>query len=72
MRKGNYEETIVTWFAQARSGKVPVDGKMLKEEALLIAKRLGDQDFKASDGWLDRHEIKFKSLSGERESQRCS
>lgn len=59
-----------TWFCNARSHKLPVNGPMIQTKALQLANTLDPTNkFTASDGWLDkftkRHEIKFKSLSGE-------
>ena len=48
---------------------VPVTGPMLQEEALIIASSLGINEFKASNGWLqrfkDRNNIKQLVVSGE-------
>ena len=58
------------WFLDATARMIPVNGPLLKEKARSIAKDLGFDDFKASNGWLEsfnkRHNIVFKTQSGER------
>ena len=50
-------------------GTRSTDSPALKEKALKYAEELGIDDFKASNGWFDRwksrHEISFKTISGE-------
>ncbi|KAL1445199.1 hypothetical protein MTO96_029304 [Rhipicephalus appendiculatus] len=48
------EKALVEWLRQARSSGIAVDGAILKEKAEIIALRCGIDDFKASNGWLDR------------------
>ena len=40
------------WYMRARQSNIPVDGPMLREEARLIAEKLGETSFKGTDGWL--------------------
>ena len=51
------------------SNNIPVNGIIIKEKALSLAKSLELTDFRASDGWLDkwkqRHNFTFKAVSGE-------
>ena len=60
---------VFTWFKNVRSNNIPVNGIIIKEKALSLAKSLELTDFRASDGWLDkwkqRHNVTFKALSGE-------
>ena len=53
----------------AVSKNVFPDGTQLSEKAKEIANQLGFDDFKASNGWLDRwkrkHNIKIMTISGE-------
>lgn len=60
------------WFCRVRSQNVPVSGPMIKEKATVFAERLSLNDFKASNGWLDRfkrrHNITFQAACGESKS----
>ena len=38
----------------ARHDNLPVNGTILKDNALYFGKELGLEGFQASDGWLDR------------------
>lgn len=66
------DEALNDWFAIVTGRGVRVSGPMLKGKAEELAKKLGHDDFKATDGWLSRwksrHEIKFKKAHGEKES----
>jgi hypothetical protein len=63
------ESLLAAWFKQARGSNVVISGSLLKEKALHIATRLGIEDFKASNGWIDdfkqRHSVVYKTVSGE-------
>ena len=61
------DNTVYDWYSLARQRLVPVTGRMLQEEALIIASRLGISDFKASNGWLGRLEERHNMIvvSGE-------
>ena len=72
LRGPQYEDidsTVYDWYCLARQRLVPVTGSMLQEEALIIASSLGINEFKASNGWLqrfkDRNNIKQLVVSGE-------
>lgn len=57
------------WFHDAVCRRVNVTGPLLKMKALKFAKDLGNQNFKASNGWLasftKRHNVVFGTQSGE-------
>ncbi|XP_073897397.1 tigger transposable element-derived protein 4 [Castor canadensis] len=54
------EEALVRWYRIAQCLNVPVNGPMLRLKANDFAQKLGHNDFKCSNGWLDR----FKSRYG--------
>ena len=63
------DSILYDWYCLARQRLVPVSWPMLQEEALIIARSLGINDFKASNGWLQRfkgrNNIKQLVVSGE-------
>jgi hypothetical protein len=56
---------IFQWYLHARVNNLPISGPLLKEKALELASEVGLNDFKASNGWLqkfkERHQISYKS-----------
>lgn len=58
------------WFQDASARRIHLSGPLIKERALKFAEELKIDTFKASNGWLDsflkRHNIVFKTMSGER------
>lgn len=66
------DKAIYKWFMNARERNVPVSGTLLKEKAVFFAKELQIENFKGSDGWLDRwktrHSVTFKTVAGEAKS----
>ncbi|VDM51871.1 unnamed protein product [Angiostrongylus costaricensis] len=61
---------ILMWrfFKDCRDNGIVLNGKLLKEHAMMIARQLGLENFKGSEGWLDafkrRHRIDLKVMSG--------
>lgn len=57
------------WFVKARTKNIPLSGPLIRSKAKEIADQLNYPDFNASSGWLERfkqrHNISFKSVSGE-------
>ena len=60
---------LLTWFKQARSNNLPVNGPILLEKAKSLATALGDESFTVSTGFIDRwktrHGVMMKKVSGE-------
>lgn len=63
------EECLIKWFKQCRDHNVSVGGPILKEKAEEFAKSLGINNFRASNGWLEkfkqRNDIAFRKVCGE-------
>lgn len=66
------EEALTEWFSAVQERGVSVSGPILKNKAEELAKKLGYEDFKSTDGWLSRwksrKDIKFKREHGEKKS----
>lgn len=45
---------LMKWFGSARKQNLPISGPVLQQKALNFAKNLGEENFKASAGWLDK------------------
>lgn len=61
-------ECLYLWFTQRREQGLPISGPLLKEKALHFNKEIGgDNDFKASEGWLES----WKNRYGVRKLQIC-
>jgi hypothetical protein len=63
------ESLLPVWFKQARGSNAVIRGTLLREKALHIATRLGIEDLKASNGWINsfkkRHSVVYRNASGE-------
>ena len=68
-RYQDIDNAVYKWYRLAREQLVPVSGLILQSEALLLAKELGNNSFKASNCWLhsfkQRHNIIQLVVSGE-------
>lgn len=66
------DEALNLWFGNVIKRGVRVSGPMLKEKAVELARRMGHDEFVATDGWLsrwkNRRDIKFKKAHGEKAS----
>lgn len=62
------EKALPEWFKNVRSINVPVNGPLLAEKARYFAEQLGYENFKASNGFLDR----FKERQGITGQNVCS
>ncbi|XP_019894080.1 tigger transposable element-derived protein 6-like [Musca domestica] len=62
------EKALVLWFRQCRESNLEVSGPLLMEKANFFAKKLNVNNFKASNGWLDkvkkRNNITYKKICG--------
>ncbi|XP_051784514.1 tigger transposable element-derived protein 6-like [Erpetoichthys calabaricus] len=76
-KEAEVEDALNQWFAKVTTHDVAargvhISGPILKAKAEDLAKKLGHDEFKATDGWLSRwksrHEIKFKKAHGEKGS----
>ncbi|KAK3106816.1 hypothetical protein FSP39_000437 [Pinctada imbricata] len=71
-KTGNEEVNELTWawFKEAMTRRVNVNGPLIQQRALEFAKDLGNETFKASNGWLisflKRNNIVLGTMSGER------
>ena len=66
------DKAVYSWFHNTRVNNVPVSGVVLKDKALQFAKSLHLDDFRASDGWLDRwksrYNVTFREVPEEEKS----
>ena len=66
------DEAMEKWYTQVRAKGLPVSGPLLIEKPKRFAELLKVDDFKASQGWIDkfktRHGLKCKVLAGVAES----
>ncbi|KRZ68531.1 Tigger transposable element-derived protein 4 [Trichinella papuae] len=62
-------ELMFQFFLRCRAKLIPITGQLLQTKAIDIARRMGINDFHASNGWLEsftrRHNIKFRMISHE-------
>jgi hypothetical protein len=62
-------EVVWEWFTNARSKNVHISSPMVLNEALAVAKSLGNYQFRVTTGWLDSFKMKlnivWKGVCGE-------
>ena len=60
---------VLEFYFNARSKNMPVNGGLLKAEALAVVTNLNLKEFSASNGWLDsfsaRHQLRYGTLHGQ-------
>ena len=65
----NIDSAMLEWFRMARSKNIPVSDPMLQAKAVAVAEQMQLENFKASNGWLEkfktRYKIKGMTVSGE-------
>ena len=63
------DSAMLEWFRMARSKNIPVSGPTLQAKAVAVAEQMQLENFKASNGWLEkfktRYKIKGMTVSGE-------
>ena len=60
---------MLEWFRKARSKNIPVSEPILQQKACAVAAQMGiEQEFKASNGWLEKFKIRYniKGMTAER------
>ncbi|XP_054724231.1 LOW QUALITY PROTEIN: tigger transposable element-derived protein 6-like [Uloborus diversus] len=66
------DAAVLKWFQEMRAANIPINGPLLCAQARKYAAMLGNETFKASNGWLmrfrDRHGITFQEIHGEKKS----
>lgn len=64
------------WFKQASAMNAPINRSILMIKNNDLAKKMGEINFNATDGWLtrwkDRHDIVYKKLHGEKQDADAS
>ena len=65
----NLDQAMFKWLLVVRSRDVAVSALVFKTKAIEFAEKMNVENFKASDGWLDRWKkrfnVSFKTVSGE-------
>ncbi|XP_066155295.1 tigger transposable element-derived protein 3-like [Euwallacea fornicatus] len=63
------DQLCYKWFVESRNKGIPLTGPLVQAKAKEISETLGNKNFSASTGWLNRfrtrHNIAFKTISGE-------
>lgn len=69
MKYNELDKDVYDFFVSCRAKNIPVSGTTLQQHALIASVRLGNDDFTASNGWLEsflnRHQLKLAQLHGE-------
>lgn len=74
MKTGEFpqvEDSLYLWFLQERKRHTPISGEILKEKARFFYRKIMENDdFHASEGWLDKFKrrfgIRLLSMTGEK------
>lgn len=52
--KKKVNTALIKWFEASRKANLPISGPILQQKALDFSRKLGDENFKASSGWLEK------------------
>lgn len=55
----NVNSALIKWFEVTRRENLPVSGPILQQKAISLAKQLGEENFKASSGWLEKFKKRY-------------
>ena len=61
-RTTNLQKELLAWILQQREKQLPVGHNHIKRKALELAKAIGNHDFRASSGWVNKF-VKKNGLS---------
>ena len=61
----NLDDLIFKWLLTVRSRNVVVSASILKEKAKELAEKINIKGFQEPDGWKNRYNVSFKTVSGE-------
>jgi hypothetical protein len=68
-RFDDLNSSVWEWFIHVRALGLPLSGPLIQGKAKEVARDMGIEDFKASNGWLEafqkRHNVSLKAISGE-------
>jgi hypothetical protein len=71
-KDADVDEALIQWFTLATSWGVQMSGPILKAKSEDLARKLGNDEFKVTNGclsrWKVRYDIKFKISHGEKAS----
>ena len=70
--KPEVDAALYQWFTAARADSIPISGEILKSKAEEFSTEFGVPEWSCSCGWIscwkERHNIAFRSVSGENAS----
>ncbi|UYV63405.1 hypothetical protein LAZ67_2003979 [Cordylochernes scorpioides] len=56
------EEALFRWIRQANAMKLAINGNILKEKAILLTLKMDQDNFEASNGWLEKFKARRNIL----------
>lgn len=71
--KPDLDDALATWCTAQRNAGLPLNGVVIKAQAIKIATELGYENFPCTNGWIDRfknrHNITYTKISKEKISR---